>query len=495
MAALQGSASLMQGDFLDGVVEATLRGMVGQLKAEYRRELRRALAAADPQAPGLARAEAPRVPPLHMPAAEFGDDHLRSAGGLLAVDLSEPPVAESAGRCTTCPPPPSASWLSPRRGAWRESRTTSASKNTGSSNRRSRLSSVRLCDNPIRGNRCIDKWQGRLSTREQEACKSLRDEEMEHEESVFAKRAGARMTSLEAPAPDEASRCRMLSYKVVASSNFDFGMGIVIIINAFTIGMETSISRHGHRIPASLHFLEYAFVILYCIELLLRVCASGGRRALSSHWVKFDAAMVAAGILNFLLTVTSLGGGAAARAVDHVNILKVLRLCRLVKTVRVIVQFRTLWMLVQGLMYAVLPMFWTEAKKAWKSVRRKILMPKLRSIFFALDTSGDGEVDREELLNAPPDIKEAIQHIVGLDELEEVFSLMDYDGSGVIDIEEFVDGIMRSQADKPSELFVLVKQGKAILDRLQGLEPRPAVEVRADGGAPRACRSCEPLAA
>jgi len=390
----------------------------------------------------------------------------------------------------------------------------------------------------------------------------------------------------------------MLSYKVVASSNFDFGMGIVIIINAFTIGMETSISRHGHRIPASLHFLEYAFVILYCIELLLRVCASGGRRALSSHWVKFDAAMVAAGILNFLLTVTSLGGGAAARAVDHVNILKVLRLCRLVKTVRVIVQFRTLWMLVQGLMYAVLPMFWTailmivviyvfaviametiqvsggnsdystaahhydtiggamltlmqlltldsvaaiyrplittkpwlviyfvifillgpialmnivtaimvesslrtasedqEAKKAWKSVRRKILMPKLRSIFFALDTSGDGEVDREELLNAPPDIKEAIQHIVGLDELEEVFSLMDYDGSGVIDIEEFVDGIMRSQADKPSELFVLVKQGKAILDRLQGLEPRPAVEVRADGGAPRACRSCEPLAA
>merc|ERR1712228_386719 len=220
------------------------------------------------------------------------------------------------------------------------------------------------------------------------------------------------------------------------------------------------------------------------------------------------------------------------------GMLKMIRLFRLAKTVRVLVQFRTLWMLVQGLMYAVMPMFWTailmtvviyvfaviametilisdadgdstyiiaasnydtlgdsmltlmqfmtldsvagiyrplisakpwlliyflvfillgpialmnivtaimvesslrtanedqEAKKAWENIRRKNMMPKLRTMFLTLDTSGDGEVDLQEVLNAPSDIKEAMQHIVGLDQLEEVFNLLDYDGSGSVD--------------------------------------------------------------
>merc|ERR1712232_236315 len=86
-----------------------------------------------------------------------------------------------------------------------------------------------------------------------------------------------------------------------------------------------------------------------------------------------------------------------------------------------------------------------EAKKAWEGVKRKNMMPKLRHMFMTLDTSGDGEVDLEEVLAAPTEIKEAMQHIVGLDELEEVFHLLDFDGSGSVDIEEFVDGILRSQ--------------------------------------------------
>ncbi|CAK0839493.1 unnamed protein product [Prorocentrum cordatum] len=126
-----------------------------------------------------------------------------------------------------------------------------------------------------------------------------------------------------------------------------------------------------------------------------------------------------------------------------------------------------------------------EAKKAWDNIRRKKLMPKLRSIFLALDTSGDGEVDLSEILNAPPEVREAMQHIVGLDELEEVFQLLDYDGSGSIDIEEFVEGIMRSQADKPSELFVLVKQGRAILDRLKGVQLRISAQHGSDGDSRR----------
>mmetsp|Transcript_48211 Transcript_48211/g.134343 ORF Transcript_48211/g.134343 Transcript_48211/m.134343 type:complete len:84 (+) Transcript_48211:2-253(+) len=44
--------------------------------------------------------------------------------------------------------------------------------------------------------------------------------------------------------------------------------------------------------------------------------------------------------------------------------------------------------------------------------------------------------------------------------------MLDFDGSGAIDIDEFVDGIMRTQQDKPTELILLLKQSKAILDHL-----------------------------
>jgi len=599
------SAGLMDGDFLDGVVESAMRSMAIHLKAEYRKELCKAFEVASLEAvtcDNLYRGEAPVIvlsPSLNMPVIEPSEDTLRLAGGLQTLNVSEHAVMDNTRGCITCPPPPCASRLSPKNsksGVWSESMTNNPSKNTASSTGRSQHSPARCLDGPTRTNSRTGKRQVRLTQQERESLKRIRNEEIAQEEAVLTRR-GSRASALKAPALDEASQCRLISYKLVASPEFDFCMGVVIIANALTIGLETSFSRHGREIPASLNILECSFVIIYCVELVMRVYGGGGPRAFSNNWVRFDAVMVAAGIFNLLFTMASFGGGAAADVVDSVSMLKMLRLCRLAKTVRVLVQFRTLWMLVQGLMYAVLPMLWTailmsvviyvfavvametiiasdqdddystaarnydtiggsmlslmqvltldsaaaiyrpliatrpwlimyflvfillgpialmnivtaimvesslrtanedkEARKAWKSMKRKSMMPQLRSIFFALDTSGDGEVDLKELLNAPPEIKEALQHIVGLDELEEVFSLMDYDGSGVIDIGEFVDGIMRSQADKPSELFVLVKQSKAILEMLQGLGPRPPARTSACEGAPCNAWDCESLA-
>jgi len=426
-----------------------------------------------------------------------------------------------------------------------------------------------------------------LTAEDQEFLEEIRDAENARaaKAEVFAQMGRLRNSTyhLMSPDTDEAlSWSKKMVFQLIASPKFDFGMGGIIIFNAVTIGLETSITRQKQDIPAYLHVLEYSFLFAYCVELSLRIYAVGWKRAFISNWVKFDATMVVAGILNFIITVSALGGDAASSVVDNVNMLKMIRLFRLARTVRVLVQFRTLWMLVQGLMYAVLPMLWTamlmivvvyvfaviametilddstkgsdyseacrnfdtigdamitlmqfmtldsvaaiyrplissnfwltfyflifvllgpialmnivtaimvesslrtanedqEAKKAWETMRKKNMMPKLKSLFETLDTSHDGFVDFEELTGAPPDIKEAMQHIVGLDELEEIFNMLDYDGSGSIDIDEFVDGIMRSQADKPSELIVLVKQSRAILDRLKDLGVR--VSVRSD---------------
>lgn len=115
-----------------------------------------------------------------------------------------------------------------------------------------------------------------------------------------------------------------------------------------------------------------------------------------------------------------------------------------------------------------------EAKKAWESMKRKRTMPRLAQIFMDLDTNGDGEVDLQELMKAPEEVQDQIKRIVDLEQLEEVFRMLDYDNSGTISIDEFVDGIMKSQQDKPSELFVIVKQCKAILNLLNSADKKGA---------------------
>merc|ERR1712222_80260 len=93
-------------------------------------------------------------------------------------------------------------------------------------------------------------------------------------------------------------------------------------------------------------------------------------------------------------------------------------------------------------------------------------MGKLRSLFMALDTDGDGELELKEFLAAPGDLQEQVERIVNMDEFREVFRLLDIDNSGTVDIDEFTDSLIRSAGDKPCELRVLVKMGRTIIDLL-----------------------------
>jgi len=72
-----------------------------------------------------------------------------------------------------------------------------------------------------------------------------------------------------------------------------------------------------------------------------------------SHWVKFDVFLVLVGILN--LTIES----ANAEYANRVIFIRFFRLIRLARALRLIVQFQTLWLLVQGLLSSIVPLFWT----------------------------------------------------------------------------------------------------------------------------------------
>jgi hypothetical protein len=104
-----------------------------------------------------------------------------------------------------------------------------------------------------------------------------------------------------------------------------------------------------------------------------------------------------------------------------------------------------------------------EAEKSFQMTRRKQMEPILMDLFYTMDTDDSKELELDELLSAPSNVKDQLLRICNMDDLREVFEMLDYDHSGAVDIQEFCDGIMRRQADKPAELLRLVKQCSDIL--------------------------------
>uniref|UniRef100_A0A7S0BD47 EF-hand domain-containing protein n=1 Tax=Pyrodinium bahamense TaxID=73915 RepID=A0A7S0BD47_9DINO len=77
---------------------------------------------------------------------------------------------------------------------------------------------------------------------------------------------------------------------------------------------------------------------------------------------------------------------------------------------------------------------------------RKVMkmQPHLRQFFRVLDTSGDGKVQIEELIQAMKrgvDIPPAVRDVVSVTRMIDLFDVLDMDRSGEIEEEEFVDGI------------------------------------------------------
>ena len=83
-------------------------------------------------------------------------------------------------------------------------------------------------------------------------------------------------------------------------------MGLVIIANSFTIGVEQTFrigntkfrywDQTDEYIVGICHWLEYFFLFAYTTELAMR-CFAHGMACLSSRWVQFDAVLVTFGLV------------------------------------------------------------------------------------------------------------------------------------------------------------------------------------------------------
>jgi len=147
-------------------------------------------------------------------------------------------------------------------------------------------------------------------------------------------------------------RCR----RIVSTNRFDVVIGIVIALNAVTIGIETSFTRAGKPTPLVVHVLEFVFCGAYVAEVGMRFVGLG-TAVLRSNWVKFDIFLVLCGLMDLASYVATAGGSIAI--LDTVLLVRVLRLARLARVLRLMIKFHTLWMLVQGLMNSLMTLVWT----------------------------------------------------------------------------------------------------------------------------------------
>eukprot|EP00928_Gymnodinium_smaydae_P000073 TRINITY_DN10030_c0_g1_i2.p1 TRINITY_DN10030_c0_g1~~TRINITY_DN10030_c0_g1_i2.p1 ORF type:complete len:555 (+),score=135.19 TRINITY_DN10030_c0_g1_i2:266-1930(+) len=136
---------------------------------------------------------------------------------------------------------------------------------------------------------------------------------------------------------------------------FDTVMGIIIASNSITIGVRTSYSVKDLDPPFVVEMLELIFLGLYTAEVFLRLYAYGFM-ALKGNWLRFDIVIVTCGFLELMLE--------ASAWIGQIMVVRMLRLIRLARFVRLMVQFKTLWLLVQGLVCSVGTLMWTAITMA-----------------------------------------------------------------------------------------------------------------------------------
>jgi len=163
---------------------------------------------------------------------------------------------------------------------------------------------------------------------------------------------------------------RRWTFYLITWPGFDTIMGLVVVGNGITIGLETVYKSRIPlgcdeeckcesqipcvAVPSWVRLVDYAFLGSYTIELGLRFVVFQ-RETLRNPWVRFDFFLVFVGLIDVIVSVV----GRGAAVLKQMMLLRMLRLARLARMLRLMAQFANLWTLVQGLLLTFVPLVWT----------------------------------------------------------------------------------------------------------------------------------------
>eukprot|EP00931_Biecheleriopsis_adriatica_P121625 TRINITY_DN96689_c0_g1_i1.p1 TRINITY_DN96689_c0_g1~~TRINITY_DN96689_c0_g1_i1.p1 ORF type:complete len:557 (-),score=97.65 TRINITY_DN96689_c0_g1_i1:42-1712(-) len=141
----------------------------------------------------------------------------------------------------------------------------------------------------------------------------------------------------------------------MGSLKFEITMGLVIVCNAVNIGWDISARVDNVDVPWT-EWVEHTCLALYTVELLLHFYAEGWA-CLQDNWIRFDTFLVVFGVITQWMVEPAFG--TATEDIGPLMVLRTARLLRLARTVRMLIRFKELWMLVQGLLSSANTMLYT----------------------------------------------------------------------------------------------------------------------------------------
>lgn len=210
-------------------------------------------------------------------------------------------------------------------------------------------------DNQISDSNRTNLGQSHLSTLDENDINS-RSMPVEHDNPHIHGKARRSLVSGVSFYIDDVTRCgpmRVRAAHLLDSSLFEIAVGVVVFVNALTIGIELSLRMEGVEGEGTklLSVLDKCFLGVYVAELSLRLF-SMHLACLKDHWVKFDATIVLCGAASEAMPETYEGLGV-------LTVLRMARLFRLVRAIRLLAAFRDLFVLVRGLLDSAGTVFYT----------------------------------------------------------------------------------------------------------------------------------------
>lgn len=142
---------------------------------------------------------------------------------------------------------------------------------------------------------------------------------------------------------------------VVHSVFFDYGMGMMLMLNAILMGVSVNhLATQGiseDQMPTEFRVLDMLFNVIFTVELLLRVLAFRERffKIDAWRWNVFDTIIVSFSWIHTIISISGAGGG----VLENVGVIRLLRLgrvARLVRMVRLIPELKSMVYLIMASM-------------------------------------------------------------------------------------------------------------------------------------------------
>eukprot|EP00403_Amphidinium_massartii_P033204 CAMPEP_0178447180 /NCGR_PEP_ID=MMETSP0689_2-20121128/41238_1 /TAXON_ID=160604 /ORGANISM="Amphidinium massartii, Strain CS-259" /LENGTH=799 /DNA_ID=CAMNT_0020072131 /DNA_START=48 /DNA_END=2447 /DNA_ORIENTATION=+ len=154
--------------------------------------------------------------------------------------------------------------------------------------------------------------------------------------------------------------CRGYCEKLCTSIQFQATIGVLIVLNAITMGLE--VDSDGSTADL-FHVVESVFTIIFFIEVLIRFAGSTPERPVRKDWqLIFDTMIVLVTMIDnwILYYVNNSGsGGDSGFDLSVLMLLRLLRLARILRIFRAITVFRPMRVLLATLANAAQTLFWT----------------------------------------------------------------------------------------------------------------------------------------